>query len=350
MMNMRKLCAIILTVCLIFSLSACVEKPSDNSGDGVSTSTTDSFVPAKDNGENSELGKEYKEYADLALIESGFVTLGGDCFEYEEIDGGVKITKYEGEYEIFAVPDNIDGKSVVSIGREAFAANRWISAIILPDSVKNIESLAFYGCNNLCYIGLGAGEKTVENYAFSNCPSLYGIDLSSCKSIGIGSFFGCNSLNFIRLSFVGGSADENRFLGYIFGAETPSHNGELVPDSLRKIIFADDCTDIPALAFSNCKYLTSIEISDSVTSIGVRAFYKCRSLVNINTGNGVKTICDDAFFGCDNLRAVELGDAVESIGMQAFFGCTALESIDVSNVKTIGSYAFHNTLVEQTEE
>ena len=267
MMNNKRLCAVILTVCLIFSLSACVEKPSDNSGDGGSTSMIDSFVPATDNGENSELGKEYKEYAFLASIEGRFVTLGGDCFEYEEIDGGIKITKYAGEHEIFAVPNSIDGKTVVSIGREAFAANRWLSAIVLPDSVKIIESLAFYGCTNLCYIDLGAGEKTVENYAFSNCPSLYGIDLSSCQSIGIGGFFGCNSLNFIRISFVGGSADENRFLGYIFGAETPSHNGELVPDSLRKIIFADGCTDIPDLAFSNCKNLKKVVVKGNLKKV-----------------------------------------------------------------------------------
>ena len=344
-----KICAIALAASMIFSLSACLPKPSDEVGGKENTPVVDDFAPAIDNGESSKLGKEYKNHFDIASFELGFLTHDSECFEYEETEDGVKITKYKGEYEVFAVPDSIDGKAVVAIGREAFAANRWLTAIILPDSINSVESLAFYGCSNLCYVDLGAGKKKLENYAFASCPSLYGMDLTSCVSVGVGSFFGCNSINFVKMAFVGGTRDENNYLGYIFGAESPEHNGEMVPDSLRKIVLADTCTYIPDLAFANCKYITSVIIPDSVESIGVRAFYRCRSLTEIDTGDGVKAISDDAFFGCDNLRSVKLGDAVESIGMQAFFGCRSLESINADGVASIGSYAFYGTPITQEE-
>ena len=336
-MNIRRSCAIILALCLVFSLSACLEKPSEDIEGGENAPVIDDFTPAN-NDENIEL-----------KMPEGEIVSSAELLEYEETDGGIKITKYSGECEIFAIPDEIDGKAVVAIGKEAFAANRWLTAIVLPDSVKTVESLAFYGCTNLCYVDLGDGAKTVESYAFSSCPSLYGIDLSSCESIGIGSLFGCNSIKLVKLSFVGGTRDENNYLGYIFGAETLEHNGEMVPDSLRKIILADTCTTIPDIAFANCKYITSVTIPDSVESIGVRAFYRCRSLTEIDTGNGVKAISDDAFFGCDNLRSVKLGEAVESIGMQAFFGCRSLESINADGVASIGSYAFYGTPITQEE-
>ena len=341
-MKKIKLCAIILVVGLVLSLSACLEKPNDD-GEKGNEQITDGFTPTTDDSESSELFKKYKKYENLALTDAGILPIDEALLEYEEVDGGVKITKYIGEESAVAIPDKIDGKDVVCIGKEAFAANRWLTAIVLPDSIKTIESLAFYGCRSLCYIDLGGGKKTVEDYAFANCPSIYGIDLSSCESIGVGSLFGCNSLNFIKLSFVGGTIDENRYLGYIFGAQTPEHNGEMVPESLRKIIIAEGCTDIPDIAFANCKYITSVIIPDSVESIGVRAFYKCRSLIEIDTGDGVRKISDDAFFYCDSLRSVKLGSAVESIGMQAFFGCSSLNDINLTSIKEIGSYAFYGT-------
>ena len=329
---------IALLVCLILCFVSCIAKPEEEQETGREI-VADDFTPALDNGAASERGKEYARYAELSKDQ--FESAKDSDFEYEEMDGGVKITKYSGEYELLLIPDTIDGKSVVAIGKEAFAANRWLSAIILPDSVKTIESLAFYGCNNLVYIALGKGIESVGNYAFAICRALYAIDLSDADSIGLGALADCTAINSLTLSFIGSADGENEYLGYIFGAEDMGHNSDLVPDSLRRVALSAGCTKIPDAAFYGCENITSVTIPDSVERIGIRAFAKCRSLVEFSTGDGVKAISDDAFFGCDNLAAVTLGKNVETIGMQAFFGCKKLEKIDLSTVKTIGSYAFY---------
>ena len=369
-MNMKKniFCALLLVAVMLFCLYGCVEKPSEESNVGEIQTEKDDFSAAVDDGESSTLGKEYQRCADLAQTKDGFVTADAHLFEYEEIDGGLRITKYKGEYELLSLPDSINGKAVVSIGKEAFAANRWLAAVVLPDSIKNVESLAFYGCTNLCYVDLGDGKKTVENYAFSNCPSLFSIDLTSAESIGKGALFACGSIHDITVSFVGGQPDENTFIGYIFGAETADHNAEFVPESLRRITLSDECKTIPDRAFSNCRYLTEVVIPDSVGSIGVRAFAYCRSIAELDVGKGTEIICDDAFFGCDNLKKITLSESLKSLGMQAFFGCDKLEeinmpatlseikpstfygckslkNIDLTNVKTIGKDAFYGSQI-----
>lgn len=340
MRNNRYIKLLALLACLLLVLSACIAKPENQQLTG-QDAVADSFTPATDNGDNSELGKAYKQYETLAQASGSFMLATDSDFEYEQFDGGVKITKYSGEHELLLVPDTIDGKSVIAIGKEAFAANRWLSALILPDSIKEIESLAFYGCNNLVYVNLGEGVESVGNYAFARCRSLYAIDLSNARMIGRGALADCVAINSLALSFVGGSNNENEYLGYIFGAEDIGHNAEFVPDSLRRVVLADGCKDIPDLAFYNCKYITEIVIPDSVESIGVRSVAKCRSLTSIDTGNGVKAIGDDAFFGCDNLVTVMLGNSVESMGIQAFYGCKKLKNINILNVNTIGTDAFY---------
>lgn len=361
-------------LCLVFTvtlcLSACLPKPQDSGVVG-DEATTDAFTPATDNGKSSEIGQKHSALSEL--VESGekvIVALDTD-FEYKDVSGGVKITKYKGEYKseekddyiVLSIPDKIDGKSVVSIGKEAFAIVAHLDAIIIPDSVTEIETLAFYGCSYLTYVQLGQNTKSIGDYAFAMCPSVYNVDLSLAESIGFGAFVGCASLNTLTLSFVGGASEENDYLGYIFGASGVEFNKDFVPNSLRNVILNDKATKISDLAFYNCQYITSVTISDSVTSIGVRAFYKCRSIVEIDMGNSVKTISDDAFFGCDSLKSIKLSSSLESLGMQSFFGCTALESvniptklteiqastfygcaslknIDLANVKTIGKDAF----------
>ena len=334
---------------LLLSLSSCIPKP--QFGDAVeSESTSQVFNPATDDGGSSDIGKKYGAVAEL--VESGEkLTVAVDTdFEYEVVADGVKITKYTGAYKsesaddyiILIIPETIAGKSVVSIGKEAFAIVAHLDAIVIPNSVTVIENLAFYGCSYLTYVKFGDRAKQIGDYSFAMCPSLYNVDISSADKIGIGAFIGCDSLNTITLPFVGGGSEDNSYLGYIFGASSVEFNKEFVPGSLRKIILNDKVTNIPDLAFYKCQYITSVVIPDSVLSIGVRAFYKCRSIVEIDTGSGVKTIADDAFFGCDNLKSIKLGSALESLGMQAFFGCADLESVNIpANLTEIKASTFY---------
>ena len=263
------------------------------------------------------------------------------------------------------VPVTLDmviiGNKATRIEDNAFAGCKSLSAVVLPDSVESIGAFAFYECEDLVYVN-AAGVKSIGEYAFGYCKALYSVSFASAEKIGLGALYKSDALYSLSLPFVGGSNTENRYIGYIFGAESADHNAQFVPASLYSVT-VNGCLEIPDRAFASCQYIGEFDLGEGIEKIGVRAFYSCRSIVEIAMPDSLKAISDDAFFGCDNLMVADLGGASE-IGMQAFYGCRALksvaipdgvteikpstfalcsslESVELNNVKKIGKDAFY---------
>ena len=94
-------------------------------------------------------------------------------------------------------------------------------------------------------------------------------------------------------------------------------------------------------AFSECEYLTSINIPDSVTSIGYAAFYECESLTSINIPDSVIKMEGNPFAGCHSLTSINIPDSVTSIGYSAFYGCENLNpQIKDDIIKHFGEEVF----------
>ncbi len=226
------------------------------------------------------------------------------------------------------------------IGENAFAGCKSLSAIVLPESIEKIGKFAFYECADLVYVSIGENVKTIDNFAFGYCSSLRNFDTKNAETLGFGAFYEANGLTSLTVPYVGGSATENRYIGYIFGAELPDYNDEFTPHSLRRIKVTGSF-NIPDRAFAGCAYIQNITLSEDISEIGIRAFYACRSLKSITLPKSLKTIKPDAFFACDGLESVEFNDQIEKIGMQAFFACKSLNNIKIpSSVKEIEACAF----------
>ena len=272
------LCLVLLCVALSFSFVAC----SDNDkGDGDKVpAETDTFVPATDLGEESELYKrhaEYSENATLAFKNHGVTD--SIAFEYEETEDGVAIKLYRGDDNIVVVPDSINGKPVVEISAHSFSGTA-LRAVYIPDSVK---------------------------------------------TIGKESFDDCNGLSTLRLPVLGDGGD-NAFLGYIFGASAPDENAVTVPPSLDMLILGENTTEIAADAFLGCKTLSAVVLPDSVKSIGAAAFYECADLVYLSLGSGIEDIGEYAFAYCRALYSVDISMA-DTVGNGALFNCSALNNV-----------------------
>ena len=170
--------------------------------------------------------------ANLTILEIGddYVT---DGIEYATVSGGVAVVGYTGESKLVVIPSTHGGKPVLAIKSLAFANNKNIKNVIIPNSVTAIGQGAFRG----------------------------------------------TELEEITVPFIGGSHNSsNKFFGYIFGASGYVANKYFVPETLEKVVISDACKFIPAYSFRGCAGIEEIVIGKNVTEIGISAFEKCASL------------------------------------------------------------------------
>ena len=131
-----------------------------------------------------------------------------------KVDGTLELTNCSGKIdEVPAVyPENIrysvnnpfatgneviDYKNtpVTSIGDWAFANNKYVETVEIPDSIKKIGKGAFYNCVKLQSITIPEDVTALSANTFEKCLYLEEVNLGSqLKSIGDEAFYDCRRL------------------------------------------------------------------------------------------------------------------------------------------------------------
>ena len=238
--------------------------------------------------------------------------------------------------------------------------------LALPQNVTVLEKFAIFNGASLRQIDGLENVTVFGDRSLMNCESLQIVTISdTAERIGYGTFEGCMSIRSMTLPFVGGSREENTYLGYIFGAAHPDFAKGFYPKRLAKITLTTACQTLENYAFFECESLKEITLSAFLTSIGVRAFYGCTSLWSITLPDSVTTVrelafaeCDalttihfgmgltklgiNAFYNCDSLAEVILPTSLKAIPASCFAGCTSLVRIDLGGVTSVGAEAFRH--------
>lgn len=257
----------------------------------------------------------------------------------------------------------VRGEGVFQVNGRAFMGCLSLEKVELPDGTV-LGAQCFDGLKKLTTV-VTANDKGfggVQKFAFQNC------DLTKLSKIKVMGTALVDNMAFGPLN------DASKYIEYVppfafkwgdrsatldsDGVLTVSGSGSIgnsealqselrkkAPEfnlgSIKKIVFEEDLTEIPRLAFANMTGLEEFAIPESVTVIDYGAFQDCTSLKSVSLPKGVTSLEGRVFSGCTSLSEISLHEGIASIGSAAFAGCTSLKSIVVpASVKKIYDGAF----------
>ena len=213
--------------------------------------------------------------------------------------------------------------------------------VTIPSSVSSITGNPFSECKKLTSITVADDnpsymskdgvlfEKNGETLLFclQGKEGDYQIP-DSVKSINSGAFFNCDKLTGITVPNSVTNIQEGTFFGC---------------SNLTSIVIPNSVTSIGEAAFSRCRNLTQMIIPDSVVSMGTQVFSECTELKSVTLSKNMTAIPFDTFLSCKSLTSVTIPDGVTSISASAFNYCAALSSVTIpDSVTAIGWAAFSN--------
>ena len=265
------------------------------------------------------------------------------------------IIKYFGTEKDVMVPETINGYAVIKIGDFSFA-NKGITSVTLPDSVKKIGAYAFYCCEQLEIIDVPFNLEEINGYAFCGCSSLKAFDVpdgltylgayafSRCESLekislpdGItkiynGVFMGCTGLNEI------GMPSKVRTIGISSFEGTTSLAAIDLPETLviiddrafhssgiKSIALPQSLEYLMERVFDNSGIVTAVIDGNNLHLAW--AFADCLQLETVEIKNGVPEIWGGTFYNCPSLKTVIIPEKLEKIELYAFNKCVNLETV-----------------------
>ena len=109
------------------------------------------------------------------------------------LEDEISVRRLYGSSPNVIIPDEVDGKPVAGLSAYCFSPHRqtdgvipenlteligdYITEVTIPDTVRIIDDLCFYGCKNLNRISIGGGQISIGSDVFMNCVSLKKIEI-----------------------------------------------------------------------------------------------------------------------------------------------------------------------------
>ncbi len=296
----------------------------------------------------------------------------------------------DGGYQSF-----IDGAPVRNLTVEEGATVRLVAVYDTADAVNFTvtDGVVTAYTGNATNVTFPQQAHTISADVFKNCKTAGQITKitvpADYRRIECGAFAPCKALTSLTVPFIGGSAEGDNFLAYVFGAETYLDNSysfsatynayyglmqsdlnlekQKVPSTLKSVTVTGELYTIPEGAFYMVYGLEKLSIPNcgNLYAIGNSAFDGCWQLGYDSTYGvqnplwwmeNVETIGDRAFaayisetnaegssYMFTRLFQIPTLKNIRTIGKEAFYADVYLLSVEFgSELESIGSYAFIN--------
>lgn len=214
-------------------------------------------------------------------------------FQYKEINGEIKITKYTGNSSTVTVPAYIDGKHVAFLGENVFANNSNIKKIVftgtssgtsrfyLPtgrtvfNNLQNLTSITF---PYETYYRMTSDSKSPGNDTFYdlivNCPNISGVYFTDkVNSDYSSSILNMYSVDGVVLARQNTSSVDSELLYYPPAKTSSSYT---IPSRVSQV---------EKFAFQNNKHITSVHFSASTLYVSAN-FIGCSNLAKFTVDSG----------------------------------------------------------------
>ncbi len=260
-------------------------------------------------------------------------------YSYSEEDG-IIIFKYLGTDKVVEVPKYINGKSVQTIGGNAFENCNNVEKIILPENVTQLWDNAFANCESLKI--LVVKTKTSVNIEsgpdelFKGCSNELKVYLSEhCSNL-------ISYLNNIGISYCTNVEGDYAYIhSEEDGTIITKYLGTDKVVEVPKYINEKSVQTIGGNAFANCNNIEKIILPESVTQLWDNAFANCESLkilvVKTKTSVDIESGPDELFKGCSDELIVYLSKHCTNL-------ISYLNNIGINYCTNIdGEYAYINS-------
>ena len=205
-----------------------------------------------------------------------------------------------------------------------------LTEIVMPGSLRVIESRAFNGCSSLERLWISGAVEDIGASAFAGCTSLKELDIpESVYHIGGNAFQNATSLKRIVIK-----AD----------VDADPYTSPFKGSGIEEVIFTSNVTEIDAYLFDGgCASMTYLEIPSSVRTIETAAFRGASSLKELVIHANVSASPFCSSFEGSGLETISFDDGVTSIPSYMFKnGCSSLATVNIpATVTEVGYHAFY---------
>ena len=265
---------------------------------------------------------------------------------YESNDGVLYYHNPFTGFELKAVPYAKTGVLKIMEGAEILPdyilKYSKVTEVMIPYTVKQINSNAFYSLSNLVKVTFLATPSyaterplEMESKAFYSCSSLTELMLPARLSVfNPDTIQSCSNLAVIDIEDGGAAYSTKGEEGRKVLCTADGRTLVYCPKGMSgSFTIPQGITVIGERAFEGCKLLDTVTISDAVSTISKEAFKSCSALQTLNLGGkdgAALTICEGAFYSCSGLMELTLPERLVKMEVNAFGDTSNLLKVTVN--------------------